>query len=69
MDPALIPRLAREAGIATQGTANDAMDYRRRLQWWYASMFGAARRGEEFNEPRPEPRIAQAIREQFKEQP
>lgn len=33
----------------------EVMRYGSALRWWYARMFSAARRGEEFNEPEPQP--------------
>ncbi len=35
--------------------ANRALDYRRLLDLWFARMFAAARAGQPFNEPRPQP--------------
>lgn len=40
-----------------QGTFAEAMNYRMRLEAWYARMIIAVRNGEEFSDPRPEPRV------------
>jgi hypothetical protein len=34
----------------------ELLRYKSALNWWYASMFAAARRGETFDKPQPEPK-------------